>query len=92
MRRHEWNLTPEQQRKLHRYLDDYPTLAALYYARQQLNRLLFAEESEKETSPAKACTADGPDRPVAAQPAAEAGKDSDVLARTERDDVACGPQ
>ncbi|MEM8493396.1 MAG: ISL3 family transposase [Pseudomonadota bacterium] len=48
MRRHEWNLTPEQQENLQRYLDDYPGLAALYDAKQRLNRLLLLKNLKKK--------------------------------------------
>ena len=48
MRRHEWNLTPEQQENLQRYLHDYPGLAALYDAKQRLNRLLLLKNLKKK--------------------------------------------
>lgn len=44
MRRHAWTLKPEQRENLQRYLNDYPGLAALYGAKQQLNRLLLLKE------------------------------------------------
>lgn len=47
MRRHEWHLRPEQQEKLQRYLADYPGLAALYEAKQRLNRLLLFKNLRK---------------------------------------------
>ncbi len=47
MRRHEWNLKPEQRDNLQRYLGDYPALAALYEAKQRLNRLLLLKNLRK---------------------------------------------
>src|SRR5690554_581718 len=41
MRRHEWNLSGEQQDRLARYLEDYPVLKALYFAKQRLMRFLL---------------------------------------------------
>ena len=41
MRRHHWNLTPEQQQRLARYLETYPALKALYWAKRRLMRLLL---------------------------------------------------
>ena len=41
MRRHAWRLSDEQRQKLSRYLSDFPVLAALYDAKQRLNRLLL---------------------------------------------------
>lgn len=41
MRRHQWNLTGEQQDRLARYLEDYPVLKALYFAKQRLMRFLL---------------------------------------------------
>lgn len=40
MRRHHWNLLPEQQQRLHQYLARSPVLKALYFAKQQLNGFL----------------------------------------------------
>lgn len=48
MRRHEWRLRPEQQANLQRYLGDYPGLAALYEAKQRLNRLLLLKNLRKK--------------------------------------------
>ena len=47
MRRHEWNLKPEQHDNVQRYLSDYPALAALYEAKQRLNRLLLLKNLKK---------------------------------------------
>ena len=41
MRRHAWNLSPEQQENLQKYLSDYPVLHALYEAKQKLNGMLL---------------------------------------------------
>jgi hypothetical protein len=41
MRRHQWNLSTEQQQRLQAYLDQYPVLKALYHAKHQLMRLLL---------------------------------------------------
>ncbi|WP_108645456.1 ISL3 family transposase [Polynucleobacter rarus] len=41
MRRHHWNLSPEQQLNLRRYLEQFPILKALYQAKQKLNSLLL---------------------------------------------------
>ncbi|MFT0544733.1 ISL3 family transposase [Allopusillimonas ginsengisoli] len=41
MRRHRWNLSPEQQTKLADYLESYPVLKALYRAKQRLMRFLL---------------------------------------------------
>lgn len=41
MRRHQWNMTAEQQAKLADYLDSYPVLKALYQAKQRLMRFLL---------------------------------------------------
>lgn len=41
MRRHHWNLTPIQQARLARYLESYPTLAAMYDAKQRLMHFLL---------------------------------------------------
>ena len=41
MRRHEWNLSGEQQDRRARYLEDYPVLKALYFAKQRLMRFLL---------------------------------------------------
>ncbi|MBD3649054.1 MAG: ISL3 family transposase [Pseudomonadales bacterium] len=41
MRRHEWHLSDDQRSNLGRYLDDYPVLAAMYEAKQELNRYLL---------------------------------------------------
>jgi len=48
MRRHEWHLRPEQRDNLQRYLADYPGLAALYEAKQRLNRLLLKNLRKRE--------------------------------------------
>jgi len=48
MRRHAWRLKPEQQANLQRYLADHPPLAALYEARQHLNRLLLLKNLKKK--------------------------------------------
>jgi len=47
IRRHEWNLRSEQLDKVQRYLSDYPALAALYEAKQRLNRLLLLKNLRK---------------------------------------------
>lgn len=39
---------PEQQANLQRYLANYPALAALYEARQRLNRLLLLKNLKKQ--------------------------------------------
>ncbi len=41
MRRHQWNLSAEQQTKLAQYLEPYPVLQALYRAKQRLMRFLL---------------------------------------------------
>ena len=41
MRRHAWNLTPQQRTHLDQYLNQYPILKALYRAKQRLNSLLL---------------------------------------------------
>lgn len=41
MRRHQWNLSDEQQQRLQSYLAQYPVLAALYQAKHRLMRLLL---------------------------------------------------
>ncbi len=41
MRRHQWNLSEEQQQNLARYLSQYPVLAAMYKVKQRLNRYLL---------------------------------------------------
>jgi transposase len=41
MRRHRWNLKDEQKIKLNSYLEQYPVLRALYFAKQQLNGFLL---------------------------------------------------
>jgi transposase len=48
MRRHEWRLKPEQRENLQRYLSDHPALAALYEAKQRLNRLLLLKNLRKK--------------------------------------------
>ena len=53
MRRHAWTLKPEQRENLQRYLNDYPGLAALYGAKQQLNRLLLLKNLRKKTAQKK---------------------------------------
>ena len=40
MRRHQWNLSQEQRDNLARYLEPFPVLKALYFAKQRLNKLL----------------------------------------------------
>lgn len=40
MRRHQWNLSQEQRDNLARYLESFPVLKALYFAKQRLNKLL----------------------------------------------------
>ena len=50
MRRHSWRLKPEQRENLLRYLSDYPGLAALYDAKQQLNRLLLLKNLRKKAA------------------------------------------
>ena len=40
MRRHQWNLSKEQRDNLARYLEPFPALKALYFAKQRLNKLL----------------------------------------------------
>ena len=40
MRRHHWRLAEEQKQRLHSYLEQYPVLKALYFAKQQLNGFL----------------------------------------------------
>jgi len=41
MRRHTWNLTPEQKINLNQYLDQFPILKSIYRAKQRLNSLLL---------------------------------------------------
>ena len=41
MRRHHWNLTEKQKENLDQYLQTYPVLKSLYYAKQHLSRLLL---------------------------------------------------
>ena len=41
MRRHRWNLTQEQRETLARYLDQFPVLKSLYFAKRRLNNLLL---------------------------------------------------
>jgi transposase len=53
MRRHEWRLKPEQRENLQRYLSDYPALAALYEAKQRLNRLLLLKNLRKKRAQQK---------------------------------------
>ncbi|MEM1402944.1 MAG: ISL3 family transposase [Pseudomonadota bacterium] len=53
MRRHAWNLKPEQHQNLQRYLSDYPGLAALYGAKQSLNELLLLKNLRKTTAQRK---------------------------------------
>lgn len=48
MRRHEWRLSPEQRENLAHYLGDYPVLAALYEAKQRLNRLLLLKSLNRK--------------------------------------------
>jgi len=48
MRRHEYNLKPEQRENLQRYLDDYPALTALYEAKQRLNQLLLLKNLRRK--------------------------------------------
>lgn len=40
IRRHHWRLKPEQRQRLDLYLNAYPVLKSLYYAKQQLNGFL----------------------------------------------------
>ena len=44
MRRHHWNLTPEQQQNLSQYLAKFPILQALYQAKQKLNSFLLLKK------------------------------------------------
>lgn len=44
MRRHHWNLTPEQQQNLFQYLAQFPILQALYQAKQKLNSFLLLKK------------------------------------------------
>ena len=53
MRRHAWNLRPEQRENLQRYLSDYPALAALYDAKQRLNTLLLLKNLKKKVAQKK---------------------------------------
>jgi transposase len=41
MRRHTWNLTPEQKINLNQYLDQFSILKSLYQAKQRLNSMLL---------------------------------------------------
>jgi transposase len=43
MRRHRWRLSEEQKINLGKYLDQYPILRSLYFAKQQLNTLLLVK-------------------------------------------------
>ena len=40
MRRHQWKLTEDQRVNLARYLEQYPVLESLYWAKQRLNKML----------------------------------------------------
>jgi transposase len=40
MRRHRWNLSEPQKSRLAQYLEQYPVLKALYFAKHRLNRLM----------------------------------------------------
>ncbi len=42
MRRHRWRLSEEQKHNLGIYLDQYPILRSLYFAKQRLNSLLLS--------------------------------------------------
>jgi len=53
MRRHQWNLSDEQQHNLDRYLSDYPVLEALYNAKQRLNRYLLLKTLNAKTAKRK---------------------------------------
>ena len=53
MRRHQWNLSDEQQHNLDRYLADYPILNALYDAKQRLNRYLLLKTLNAKTAKQK---------------------------------------
>lgn len=50
MRRHKWRLKPEQRENLQQYLRGYPALAALYEAKQRLNRLLLLKNLRRKTA------------------------------------------
>jgi transposase len=43
MRRHRWRLSEKQKINLGDYLDQYPILRSLYFAKQQLNTLLLVK-------------------------------------------------
>lgn len=47
MRRHPWNLSDEQQKKLLTYLQTYPGLQSIYQAREKLLRLLLHKQEDK---------------------------------------------
>ncbi len=48
MRQHEWNLAPEKQRKLHRYLAEYPALKVIYNFKQELCQLLLLKRQNHQ--------------------------------------------
>lgn len=48
MRRHHWKLRPEQKSRLHRYLEQYPVLKSIYFAKQQLTGLLVLKSMRAE--------------------------------------------
>lgn len=50
MRRHAWHLSDEQRHNLNRYLADHPVLAALYEAKQRLNRFLLLKALNGRTA------------------------------------------
>lgn len=53
MRRHRWKLTVEQDINLMRYLADFPTLKAIYHAKQQLIRYMLLKTVTARRAKAK---------------------------------------
>jgi len=49
MRRHEWNLRPEQKENLNRYFNSYPALKSIYEFKQGLTELLLKKRQNKES-------------------------------------------
>jgi transposase len=53
MRRHQWNLSDEQHANLMNYLAEYPTLQALYVAKQKLIRFTLLKTLTARRAKAK---------------------------------------
>jgi transposase len=54
MRRHQWNLSEQQQGNLSAYLTQFPVLAALYEAKQRLMKLLLLKTVGQQAAPGHA--------------------------------------